>query len=308
MKSNRRTGRINVALILGLVIGVAVLGVGAVVLRNWRGERLANQALADAEAAASAGDFDKAAKQYQEYLGRHPQDVAVLEKWASANLKARPRQSKHLSKAVQAYRELLRLNPGEEKYLKPLVRLHARAYDAPDQLLYWAKMWHDAHRDNAQAALWLGRAMTAMGQFDDARSTLMALADGPSSSPDAFILLALLEVDAQPGAEGLKAARARYDEGVQRFPDSAKLSAYRGRFLLRNERNLAAARAELERAESLKVEGVTLHMRLFDEWTDLGEVALAEAHLKATKAASPEARAASLAEEVVVDIDRRAHV
>ncbi|MCC7292937.1 MAG: tetratricopeptide repeat protein [Phycisphaerales bacterium] len=302
MKSNRRTGRINVALILALVIGVAALGFGAVMLRSWRGERLANSALADAEAAAGAGDFDKAAKQYQEYLGRHPQDVAVLEKWASANLLARPRQAKHLSKAVQAYRELLRLNPGEEKYLKPLVRLQARAYDAPDQLLYWANIWHEAHPESAQAALWLGRARTAMGQFEDARKTLGALAAGPSSSPDAFILLALLEVDAQPGAEGLKAARARYDEGVTRFPDSAKLSAYLGRFLLRNVRDLAAARAELERAETLKVETPALHMRLFDEWTDLGEVARAEAHLKAAKDASPQARAASIAEEVVVDI------
>lgn len=302
MKSNRRTGRINVALILALVIGVAALGIGAVLLRNWRGERLASRALADAEAAAGAGEFDKAAKQYQEYLGRHPQDVAVLEKWANANLLARPRQAKHLSKAVQAFRELLRLTPGEEKYLKPLVRLQARAYDSPDQLLYWANIWHEAHPENAQATLWLGRAMTAMGQFEEARKTLEALATGPSSSPDAFILLGLLEVDAQPGAEGLKAARARYDEGVKRFPESAKLSAYLGRFLLRSQRDLAAARAELERAETLKVDSATLHMRLFDEWTDLGEIARAEAHLLAAKAASPQARAASIAEEVVVDI------
>lgn len=299
----RRSGRVNLSLVLTLLVIAGVVGVGAVSLRKWRHRSLAAQALAEARRLEGTGDYDTASKRYQDYLERNPTDIEVLEAYAQANLMARPRESKHFRKAVGAYQELLRLRQGHEAYLDALVRLHARGQAPPDQLLYWAKQWASAHPQNARARLWLARAQTESGQYDEARKTFEEILASPEASPDAYILAGLMEArGATVAAQGLAAAAERYDAGVARFPDSAKMHAYRARFRLRVAGDNAGARADLERAEALGAADPMLHMRMFDEWSDLGELEKAEAHLRAAQAANPAARRSAVESEVVVDV------
>lgn len=298
-----RPGRINLTLLSGVVLGVALLAGGALFLREWRATRSSQRALATAEAAAAAGDWELAAKQYREYLERHPADVETLTKWGDANLRIRPREARHVQRAVQAYREVLRLKPGDERLLDLLIRLNARAFNSPDQMAYWARQWIQANPQQVRPRLWLGRALTSLKEFDEARRVLREVLDDPAHTcPDAAILLALMELDAQPAAAGRDAARAILDEGVKRFPDSPRMLAYRARFLLRSLHDEEAARADLQRAIALGADDPLLRMRLFDELTDIGDLDEAEKQLQAVLDTDVETRIRSSAAELVADV------
>lgn len=299
----RRPARINVSLLVGLVLGAGLLVGGALFVKKWRSTRMSEKALATAEAAAARGDWEVASKQYREYVETHPTDAQALTKWGDACLRVRPREARHVQRAMQAYREVLRIQPGDERLLDQLIRLNARVFNSPDQMAYWARQWIQSHPDNVRPKLWLGRALTSLKEFDESRRTLREVFNDPNRScPDAAILLALLELDAQPAAAGRDAAKEALDDGVKRFPDSARMLAYRGRFMLRSLRDADAARADLQRAIALGTNDPLLHMRLFDELTELGDLDAAEKELLAARDADPSARAQSVAAEIVADI------
>lgn len=100
-------GYFNWKLAIVLVLGVLVVAGTAIGLRQSQRASRAEAALKTGIAAYEKGNWDEAAASLGRYLGGHQEDVAVLLKYAEAQLRIRPSKTGNLQQAVAAYRNVL---------------------------------------------------------------------------------------------------------------------------------------------------------------------------------------------------------
>ena len=108
-------------------------------------------------------DWTDASKNYQEYLGRHPDDVEILRKYAQARLAVRPLEGPNILQAIAAYRRVLQLEPLDEETYKQLTRIYAGTGNF-EELAYISRMRKDHFPDDADARLWLAEALIRLNK------------------------------------------------------------------------------------------------------------------------------------------------
>ena len=114
----------NWKLAIVLVIGIAVLGVGAFTLRQWRRTNRADQGLELGNRAYEEHRWEDAAEHLGSYLAVEQDDVSILLKYAKAQLNIRPTKSSNIRQAVSAYRIVLRSDESDSEAARQLVEIY----------------------------------------------------------------------------------------------------------------------------------------------------------------------------------------
>ena len=301
MISERRPARINWKLLLIVVAALVVLGAGLVVARYVRKEIIASRGLAAGQAGFQKGDWKEAATNLRDYLERFPDNPEVLGQYAQANLLVRPLDASNIFSAVDAYRRILRLKPDTTSVYRPLAVLYAYTGQS-GELEYIAGQRLKQAPGDPDATVWLAQSLMAQGdrkKREEAQAKLEELVNaapkqaGPSAPyTKARILLATL-AESSESKTARQDALTWLDRAAKYDPGSAEVPLARARARLlppvpegRAEQDVvvAAARADLERADALKPDDPRVRLGLAAEWLRHGDLDKAEAELKAVDA------------------------
>jgi len=289
MPAARRRGKINVKLVVIIVCVVVLLGVGAIVARHVRRSILAARDLAAGTAAYEKEDWATACKHFQEYLGRRPENADILGKYAASLLSREPLEPRSIARAAWAYRQLLNVRPGEEAIYKKLATLYTHTRNL-SELSYIAKRRLEQAPEDAQAEIWLARALIGQQKLDQARKKLAAVTERLKKHPDkppeyveASLLLsriALRKEDDQGRTEALQ----WLDLAIQYDPENHRAILDRARFYRdappfggrTKEAMRKQAAEDLERVEALKTDDPVVALTLSEEWMHHGDLARAQ--------------------------------
>ncbi|NLX12598.1 MAG: tetratricopeptide repeat protein, partial [Phycisphaerales bacterium] len=266
----------TVAAILLIVGFLGVIAAGNYVLLT---RRTAQQAMKDGLAALQAEQWEQACDSLKVYLHKHPNDLEILVRYAEASLAIQPRTLQHHGVAVGAYLRYLQIKPGDPDISDQLARLcySIRDYKRVEQVARWRL---EIAPGDLQATTWLARAM--IGQEERAES-LKVLEDLVKRYPQAEDIYGLLiDLVLQEGVEtSVDDALAWLDLGVSSNPGSALLRAQRALFYQQIRKDSAAARTDLEVADTLRSTDLRTMIVVTEGWLALGELGRAFAQLKA---------------------------
>jgi predicted Zn-dependent protease len=292
----RSRGKVNVRLLVVLLVVGAVVVVGAFAGRDVRRKVLSARDLRVGQAAFEAKDWKVAGDSFHEYLGRHPDDSEVLEKYAQSRLK----EGGHLGAAVGAYQRLLQLDPGNTAACERLAEIYKTVRDYND-LAYLAGKRLEAAPGDVEATLWQAQALVGQGKNKEAGNLVELLLKKPDPEKkfvpeyvEAYALRGFVALALDPKGGAAK-ARPWFDQAVSYAPVSAEARLHRARFLRLNagtgregEANLAAAEKDLEQADALNPADLRTRLLLGEEWLAHGRLAQAEAELAVTSRADNE--------------------
>ncbi len=308
MLSQNRRAKVNLKVLIILVVVVAALGGGLFAARQIRRNVLSKRDFAAGEAAFAKGDYSNASKSYQEYLGRHPDDVEILRKYAKARLAIRPFDGGNLVQALGAYRRILQVNPRDEAACKQAATLYIGIGNF-EELAYIARKRLEQEPKDRQARLWLSEGLVQLKKFKEARQELEGLVAELAALPDKHIecvralsLLSHLEGEDTSSAEARTKAYAWLNKAVDYDPTSVEALLYRAQFYRLTPdipgvaAPLALARKDLEAADALSTDNPRFRLLLANEWLAYDEFDRAEADLHACENVPPE----TLAEYYVV--------
>ena len=87
------------------------------------------------EKAYAEHDWEEAATQFGKYVARNSDDLAVMLKYADAQLNRRPRMSSNIQQAIAAYRSVLRLERDNAEAAQRLTEIYLwpGALEAPGE-------------------------------------------------------------------------------------------------------------------------------------------------------------------------------
>ncbi len=299
MPCRNRLAKINVKVLVILVVAVAVLGGSLFAARQMRRGILSKRDLAAGEAAFAKGDYPAASKNYQEYLGRHPDDIAVLRKYAKARLSIRPLEGANILQAIAGYRRVMQLDPQDKEAREKLATLYIGIGNF-EELAYIARMRLEQAPEDWQARLWLSEGLVQLKKLKEARQELEGLVKEITALPDkhiecvrAFALLS--QVESEEGSTETKAKAHEWLNHAVEY-DSASVEAlmYRASFYRRTPEipgvtdSLALARRDLEAADALNTDNPRFRLFLAKEWLAYDELDRAEAELRACEKVTPE--------------------
>ena len=110
-----RSAKINVKVVVILLLVVVAIGASLFVARHARRKILSRMDLNAGNAAydKEKPDWPTAVKHFQEYLGRNPDDLEILKKYAESRMHIRPLDSRAIGGAVSAYRRIIREDPND---------------------------------------------------------------------------------------------------------------------------------------------------------------------------------------------------
>ncbi len=306
MSVRNQYGRINVKLAVILVLVVAALGVSLVAARQIRRSILSKMSLQAGEAAFEKGDWLASYKNLQEYLGRNPDDVEVLKKYAKARLSVRPLDPANIAGAISAYRRVLQLAPRDDVAYEQLAVLYPGVGDFED-LAYIARMRLEHIQNDPndrksakvwKTSLWLAEALVGLNRAQEARQTLEKLmGELEAALPNRHVeyvkaCTLMCQLTTGESAEVKAEARKYLNKAAEYDPNSVEALAYRARFYRQirdipgvdeNER-IRLARQDLERADRLGTDNPELRCYLGMEWIAHKEFDRAAAELKAADA------------------------
>jgi len=292
MLCGNRYAKINVKVLIILLLVIVSLGASLFAARQARRSILAKRDLAAGNAAFDKEDWPAAYKHFSEYLGRRPNDVEILKKYAKARLSIRPLDPATIPGAIAAYRRIMRLDPQDETTYDELARLYTYIGNF-NELAYIAGKRLDEHDpNNPKATLWLADALIRMEKPKEAQPILLKLIKHLDTLPDKHteyvracglmsrIAAAQSSPDPNSPLEWLNRA-VGYD------PESVEALANRGRFYritpdipgLTKEDRLALARGDLTAADDTGTEDPRIRTFLCAEWIAHYEVDRADANL-----------------------------
>ena len=230
-----RCGKINVKLLVILALVVTALGVSLVAARQIRRSILSKMCLTAGQAALEKGDWPAASKNLQEYLGRNPNDVEILKKYAKARLSIRPLEVANIIGAVSAYRRVLQLAPLDDVAYDQLAKLYPVVGNFED-LAYIAQMRLEHDPNDRKASLWLADALLRLNKAEEARLTLEKLIGELEPLPDKHVeyVQACMRMSTILGTDNSVDVKTRVLEwltkAVDYAPDSVEALASRARF------------------------------------------------------------------------------
>lgn len=299
MLHRTRCARVNVKLLVILFLVVTALGVSLVAARQVRRSILSKMSLAAGQAAFEKGDWPAASRNLQEYLGRNPNDLEILKRYAKARLSIRPLEAANIVGAISAYRRVLQVAPRDEVAYEQLARLYAGVGNYED-LAYIARMRLEQDPNDRKAPLALGEALVRLNKTAEARQTLEGLIAALEPLPDKHdeYVRACVQISAMANlteAAGAKTAREWLDKAVAYDPNSAEALASRARFFRatagpdsNDAANRTQARRDLEAADKAGTDNPLVRCFLGTEWMAWKDLDRAAAELQAADALPPE--------------------
>ncbi len=299
-KSNRYA-KVNVKVLVVLILVTVAIASSLFAAREVRRGILSKMDLDAGQAAFEKKDWPEASRHFQEYLGRNPDDLDVLRKYATARLSSRPLDAAAVSGAIAAYRRIIQLDPPDEVAYEKLAQLYAGIGNF-EEMAYIARTRLDQIPGDRKAPLWLAEALNRLRKTDAAREALdkfikelEPLADKPAEYVQACALMS--QIASSPGSIGTsKDALEWLNRAVAACPKSVEALAYRARFYreradipgLSEDERLALARKDLEAADELGAEDPRIRLFLGAEWLEHGELDRTAAELQAVENLPPE--------------------
>lgn len=285
MPNRNRCARVNVKLLIILMLVVVAVGVSLVAARQVRRSILSKMSLEGGTAAFEGKDWVAASRDFQEYLGRNPDDVDVLRKYAKARLSIRPLEASNLQQAIVAYRRVLQLAPQDEVAGDQLALLYPGIGNF-EELAYLARLRLERDPNDCKATLWLAQALVRLNKAQEARQaleTLITKLDKLPNRHDQYVRACIQRSDIEAGVASAE-ARARaldwVNKAVEHAPQSIEALACRAR-LYREMARAAEARKDLEDADAVHTDDARILYFLGMEWIAHGELDRAAAELQA---------------------------
>ncbi|MHC4353854.1 MAG: tetratricopeptide repeat protein [Planctomycetota bacterium] len=297
---NRR-GKINVKVLVILLVVVAAIGASLFAARHVRRKMLSRMDLNAGQAAYENEDWPAAHRHFQEYLGRNPDDLEVLKKYAEARMSIRPIDVSVISGAIAAYRRILQLDPLDEVAYDQLTELYA-GIGHFEELAHVARTRIGHIENDRKAQLWLAEALIQLNKRDEARQILDEIITELEALPDEHYVQACLKrsrIAASESAPGVKTPLEYLNDALDKAPESVETLVVRARLYgeesnipgvneKEKERLRGVARKDLEAADELGTENPRLRAFLCVEWMKHGELDLAAEELRAVENLTPE--------------------
>ena len=289
-----RPAKINVKLLVILLLVTAALGTSLFAARQVRRSILSKMSLTAGQAAFETQDWPAAFKNFQEYLGRNPDDVEILKKYAQARLSIRPLEVGSITGAISAYRRVLQVAPLDPVASDKLVMLYS-SIGSLDELAYVARTRLEHDPNDRKASLRLAEALVQLNKIQEAEATLSTLMKELEALPEkhaeyvqACVLMSqIASHDRSP--EARTAALAWLNKAADYAPESVDAIAHRAWFYrqageipgLNEQQRLALARRDLEAADALGTDNPRMRLFVGTEWMACGALDRAAAQLQA---------------------------
>jgi tetratricopeptide (TPR) repeat protein len=276
----------NWKLAIVLVVGLAVLCVTALGLRQWQKENRAERGLALGNEAYEEHRYEDAAHYLGRYVGVYQDDMSALLKYADAQLNTRPLKRNNIQQAIGTYHIVLREDPANSEAAKRLISLHLNI-GMPGEAELIAKNYLKTTQ-NPEVRRLLAMALARQSKPDEAVAELNSIvADEPNQVLAYEVLGQLAELKHGDFAD---TPAHWYDEAVKNNPTVALAYMVRAGFYLRTG-DSAKALAELDKAEKLDLTDTNVRLRLAAEFLNARVPEKAEQHLAAVKSKEPENQA-----------------
>ena len=303
-----RPARSILTVLTAAAVVVVLLMAGTVGAHKWRKHLMIRSALLEGRAAYERQDWPEAGRLLGRYLAGglnsiDPNRADVLQQYAHAQLSVQPLPVTNISRSIAAYRELLRLRPTDEAVYDHLAGLY-RATGNEGELEHLSRKRLEQIPNDPKASLWLATAHILQQRPDAAREGLETLvqrleveSQNAGDYVSACVLLSKLS-DSRDTGGASDEALDWLNRAVARDPESSLALVHRGAFYRRRAENQArgtrdpiraAARADLERAETMRILPPTVRLLLWQEWMALREYDRAAVQLAAMKTIPPEA-------------------
>ena len=297
-----RCAKVNVKVLIILIVITVGLGVSLVTARQIRRSILSERDLKAGQAAFEKKDWQEAVKNYREYLGRHPDDVEVLKKYAKACLSIRPLDAAAIAGAISAYRRVVQLDPRDQAAYTELATLYTATGNFAE-LAYVARTRLATDPNDRKAPLWLAQALVQLNKTQEARQTLQKFIDELKTLPDKQVeyvqaCVQMSNIVSRNGSPDAKIKALEWLNGAVEYdPISVEVLAHRAQFYretsdlpgVSTQDRLALARKDLEAADALGTQDPRIRYFLGAEWMAHGELDRAAAELQAVEGLPQEA-------------------
>ncbi len=291
-----RCAKINVKVLIILIVIVVAIVASLFAARQIRRNILSEISLQAGEAAFENEDWSVAYRNFRGYLGRNPDDVEVLKKYAKARLSIRPLDTGNINGAIAAYRRIMQLAPLDEIAYDKLAMLYVGIGNF-NELAYIARTRLEHIPNDRKAPLWLADALIQLNKIEEARQTLLKFIKELEVLPDKHVeyvraCAKMSKITASDDSIGAKTKALEWlNRAVDYAPESVEALAHRARFYretldisrLREEDRLTIARKDLEAADDLGTENPRFRLFLGAEWMAHGELDRAAAELQAVE-------------------------
>jgi len=323
MRSGYRFAKINIKVLIVLVLVIAALGASLFAARRVRRMVLSKAAVEAGTTAFEKQDWSAAYKNYRQYLGRNPDDLEILKKYAKAGLSIRPSNADAIKGAASAYRRIIQLSPLDGVAYEKLAMIYGKRGNQAE-LAYIARARVETDPNDLKAHLWLSDALMALNKNEEARATLkgfMKRLEGFPEKPSVYVraCIAMSKIEMADGTVGANTkALENLNDAVAAngAPQSGKTQALaaRAQFYrvtsdlpgMTEQDRLALARQDLEAvdANALANEDPRITLMLGTEWIAHNELGRAGDVLLAAEKISEEV----IAEHYLDPLDWDAYV
>jgi tetratricopeptide (TPR) repeat protein len=264
----------NWKLAVVLVIGIGVLAVTALGLRQWQRASRVETGLRLGNKAYDEHRWEEAAQQLGRYVAVRQDDVKALLKYSDAMLNIRPLKSSTVQQAAASYRIVLRVDPGNSEAARRLAQLYLMI-GAPGEAELIVSKYLEKKQDPELQTL-LAMSLARQRKFDEAAAQLKAIVTG---HPEFILAYEALGRLSEQRPESFPGKPGRWsDDAVKNNPTSAMAYIIRAANYLRNS-DRAKAIADLEYAEKLDLSDTDTRLRLAQEFADANAIDKAEEHL-----------------------------
>ena len=303
MLKRNRCAKINVKVLIILIIVTVALGASLFAARQIRRTLLSKMSLNAGNAAFEKEDWETAYKNFQEYLGRNPDDLEILKKYAKARISVRPIEGPNISQAIAGYRRIMQLDPSDETVYDELIKLYSGTGQY-QELAYIARKRLEDFTDDRKTTLKLAEALFGQNKKEEAQAELQKLINKldallPEKHIEEYVQACLLMsriILADPTEDKSKALTwltqaVRYapesPESVEALASRARLyrvtSQIPGQSAEAVKSNLALALTDLVATDALGTEDPRIRLFLAEEWIAHGELEKAGDELQAAE-------------------------
>jgi len=265
--------RINFKLIIIVAVGIAVLAVTAVALRNWQKNRMALGRLTSGLESYRDAHWEQAASDLGKYIVVVPDDVQILLKYADSHLNIRPLKRKNIQHAISTYRAVLRVDPANRTASQRLVELYLKLGMYGESELIASRQLEVSSDPNIERMLIA--SLVAQRKFKDSFDRLEKIV---KQRPDDVLAYEALTQLCDRRAE-LSDNSPKYwlDKAIENNSDNAMAYIIRAAYNARTDPN--SATADLAKAGQLDLSNASTRLRLSQELVNIGMLENAKTHL-----------------------------
>jgi len=299
-----RSAKINVKVVIILLVVLVAIVASLFVARYARRRILSRMDLNAGNAAyeKEPPDWSTAAEHFQEYLGRNPDDLEILKKYAESRMHIRPLDARAIGGAASAYRRIIRNEPNDVETYDQLAEIYTYTGQSEELKYIAEKRLEQDFPGEQKAPLWLATALVRLDRAEEAKTELekyIAELEKVEDKPDEYVQACVLMSQIILSDDSDDSLQARQDrakqalelltKAVEGVPESAEALVTRARFYrassdipgMSEDDRLTAARADLEAADELGTEDPSIRGALCAEWIAHGNYEEADTELRA---------------------------